>query len=317
MDNGGMTQRRFAIIGTGAIGGYYGAKLAASGAEVWFVARSDAEQLRNGGLHVSSPEGDIDLPTVNVATDPADVPPVDVVILATKTTGNATISGLLQSLVGPATVVVVMQNGFGVDDQVAATVPGATVLGGLCFICSTRISPGRIQHLDYGSVMLAERRHDGSAAGITETVEVLAAEFGAAGIEASPRPDLLAARWQKLVWNMPFNGMSVVLDAGTDELMANSQTRKLAMVHMDEVVSIAAAHGHPVGDGFTQKMMANTDSMKPYATSMKLDFDAGRPMELAAIYDAPLAVADSLGVSAPGLATLAAQLHFLDTRGRC
>ena len=310
-----MATRRFAIIGTGAIGGYYGAKLAASGADVWFVARSDAEQLRNGGLHVSSPGGDIDLSVVNVATDPVDVPPVDVVMLATKATGNAAISGLLQGLVGPDTVVVVMQNGFGVDGQIAALVPGATVLGGLCFICSTRISPGRIQHLDYGSVMLAEHRDDERAAGITAAVEDLAVDFEAAGVEVSRRPDLLAARWQKLVWNMPFNGMSVVLDAGTDELMTNSQTRKLAMVHMEEVVSIAAAHGHPVGEGFIQKMMANTDSMKPYATSMKLDFDAGRPMELAAIYDAPLAVAGSLGVSVPGLATLAAQLHFLDARG--
>ena len=309
-----MTPRRYAIIGTGAVGGYYGAKLAASGAEVWFVARSDAEQLRSGGLHVSSPDGAIDLPKVNVATDPAEVPPVDVVILATKTTGNATIFGLLQSLVGLDTVVIVMQNGFGVDGQVAAAVPDATVLGGLCFICSTRIAPGRIQHLDYGSVMLAEHRDDGHAAGITKTVDILAAEFAAAGVEVSPRPDLLAARWQKLVWNMPFNGMSVVLDAGTDELMANPHTREMAMVHMDEVVSIAAAHGHPVGDGFTQKMMSNTESMKPYATSMKLDFDAGRPMELAAIYDVPLAVAEHLGVPVPGLSTLAAQLHFLDAR---
>lgn len=311
-----MSTRRYAVVGTGAIGGYYGAKLASAGFDVWFVARSDADALRHSGLHVSSVDGDIELPVVQVADDPLDVPPVDVVLLTIKATGNASLATLLQPLVGPGTVVVVMQNGFGVDAEVATAVPEAIVLGGMCFICSTRVAPGRIDHLDFGRVTVGEHRPDGAPAGVTDAVQAVVDDLKSAGVEASTRTDLVSARWQKLVWNMPFNGLSVVLDAGTDALMSDPGTRALATSLMGEVEAIAAAHGHPIGDGFIDRMLANTEAMTPYATSMKLDFDAQRPLELPTIYDAPLEVAAALGVSAPGLTALAAQLHFLDERNR-
>ena len=105
-----------------------------------------------------------------------------------------------------------------------------------------------------------------------------------------------------------------MLDAGTDELVGDPGVRALAIAMMDEVAAVAPAHGHPVGDGFGDRMVRNTETMVPYAPSMKLDFDAGRPMELAAIYDAPLAMAASLGWPMPHVETVAAQLHLLDAR---
>jgi 2-dehydropantoate 2-reductase len=309
-----MTARRFAILGTGGIGGFYGARLAASGLDVTFVGRSDVEVLRRDGLHVTSPLGDIDLPTVRATDEPSAVGPVDVVVVTLKTTANDRLAELVGPLVGPGTVVVSMQNGFGVDEQLAAAAPGATVLGALCFICSTRVAPGRIEHLDYGRVTLGELGVGGAPAGITSAMRDLIAELEAAGIEVAPRDDLIAARWQKLMWNVPFNGLSVVLDAGTDELVGDPGVRALAIAMMDEIAAAAEAHGHPVGDGFGDRMVRNTETMVPYAPSMKLDFDAGRPMELAAIYDAPLAVAASLGVEMPHVETVAAQLHLLDAR---
>ncbi len=314
--DGGVRPRRYAVIGTGAIGGLYGARLAASGQAVTFLGRSDVEVLRREGLHVHSVDGDITLDDVAVETDPARVGPVDVVLVAIKATGNAALATLLPPLVQPGTVVVLAQNGFGVEAAIAEMVPEATVLGALCFVCATRTAPGHIDHIDYGGVTLAEHTDDGHPAGVTTAVRTVAADFEHAGIEVSTSRDLLAARWRKLVWNMPFNGLSVVLDAGTDELVGDPALCRACRALMDEIVAVATAHGHGVGDGFAERMIENTRTMKPYATSMKLDFAAGRPLELAGMYDAPLAMAAELGVSTPGLSLLAAQLHHLDAVGR-
>jgi 2-dehydropantoate 2-reductase len=311
-----MVDRRFVVVGTGGIGGYYGARLADAGFDVTFVGRSDVDVLRRDGLHVESPLGAIDLDAVQVVRRADEAGAADVVLLTTKTTGNSDLDDLVGALAGRQTVMVSMQNGFGVDAQLADAAPGSTVLGALCFICSTRVAPGRIEHLDYGNVTLGEHTADGTPAGVSPAVRRLADDFTAAGIGVATRDDLVAARWQKLMWNVPFNGMSVALDRTTEELVRDPTTRGRAQRLMAELEAAAQAHGHPVGEGFADKMVRNTEQMAPYAPSMKLDFDAGRPMELAAIYDYPLAVADGLGVAMPLVAELAAQLHAMDRVGR-
>lgn len=311
-----MARRRYAVIGTGGIGGLYGAKLANAGFDVTFIGRSDVDVLRSGGLHVSSIDGDIDLPTVTAQRDGSEVGPVDVVLITIKTMGNASLGPLLSELVGPDTVVAAMQNGFGIETSIAQLVPGATVLGVLCFVCTTRVAPGRISHVDYGHVTVGEHSPGGCAMGATPAAQALVGDFTVAGIVAKIRDDLIAARWEKLVWNMPYNGLSVLLDANTDELMADPGLRDLIEEMMEEVVLMARLHGHPVADGFVAKMLANTEKMNPYATSMKLDHEARRPLELESIYDAPLAATASSAGDAPLLRALAAQLHFLDSRDR-
>ncbi len=311
-----MGSRRYAVIGTGAIGGLYGARLAAEGFDVAFLGRSDVDTLRHHGLHVSTPTGDLAIDGVTAERDPGRIGPVDVVLVTIKTTGQAALAELLPPLVRPGTIVVLMQNGFGLEAGVAPLVPEATVLGGMCFVCATRTAPGRIAHLDYGSVTLGEHTPDGVPAGVTPSMSAVADDLALVGVRVSTPSDLLAARWRKLVWNMPFNGLSVVLDAGTDEMIGDARSRRLVRALMDEVAAAADAHGHGVGEGFVDTMIADTEAMTPYAPSMKLDFDAGRRLELAAIYDAPLAVAASLGVATPRLRMLADQLHFLDARNR-
>ena len=206
--------RSYTVVGVGAIGGYYGARLQQAGLDVRFVARSDAEHLRRHGLRVDSPEGDA-LLEVEVHTDAASVPPSDVVVVAVKTTATAAVvPDWWPSWPDRATTVVVMQNGLGVDAPFAAAAPASTVLGAMCFMCSNKVGPGHIVHLDEGAVTIGEHRADGSAAGVTAAVEVVMADLQAAGVPTSPVADLETGRWRKLVWNIPFNGLSVVLDAG-------------------------------------------------------------------------------------------------------
>jgi 2-dehydropantoate 2-reductase len=307
-------KRRYAVVGVGAIGGYYGARLGAAGHEVHVVARSDADHLRRHGLTVESVAGDVALPagSFGVHTDPAAVPPVDVVLLATKTTLPAeTTAGLVGPLAGPGTIIVALQNGLGVEAVLADAAPGATVLGGMCFVCTNKVGPGHVRHLDFGTVTLGEHTADGRAAGVTPAVEAVAADLEGAGVPANRLGDLAGGRWRKLVWNIPYNGLSVVLGAGTDELMADPGVRDLVRALMGEVIDGAGACGHTIGAAFADEMLASTARMKPYATSMKLDADAGRPLEVGAIYEAPLAAAAAAGAAMPRVVMLAAQLRFL------
>ena len=313
--------RSYTVIGMGAIGGYYGARLQAAGAPVRFLVRGGRDGLARSGLRVDSPVGDLRLP-VEVYDDPTQVPPGDTILVATKTTSTdqvlpvvATLAGQAASGSGVAPVVVAMQNGLGVEQPLAEVAPGAEVLGAMCFMCSNRVAPGHIVHLDYGAVTLGHHRAGGAAAGLTPQVAEVLEDLRAADVEATAVEDLTTGRWQKLVWNIPFNGLSVVLDAGTDEMLADPATRARARALMDEVVAGAAACGHGFDPTFADRMMANTEAMIPYKTSMKLDHEAGRPLELDAIYAAPVAAARAAGAPMVETEALLAELRDLDPGG--
>jgi 2-dehydropantoate 2-reductase len=310
--------RRYAVIGVGAVGATYGARLAAAGHELHVVARSDADHLRTHGLRVESVYGDVDLPagSFGVHDTPASVPPVDVVLLAVKTTvPPLEAARLIEPLAGPDTIIVALQNGLGVEAPLAAVAAGP-VLGGMCFVCSNKVGPGHVRHLDFGTVTLGEHTTDGSAAGVTPAVDAVAADLDAAGVPTRRLDDLADGRWRKLVWNIPYNGLSVVLDAGTDELMADPSTRALVRDLMGEVLAAAEACGHVIGWSFAEEMLEATAAMTPYRTSMKLDHEAGRPMEIETIYGAPLTAASAAGAPMVRTEALARQLRFLDARGR-
>ncbi|MBE9076385.1 putative 2-dehydropantoate 2-reductase [Romeria aff. gracilis LEGE 07310] len=317
--------RRYAIIGTGAIGGYYGARLQQSGCEVHYLLRSDYDPVRQQGLRVDSTAGDFMLPRVNAYSNPADIPPVDVVIIALKTTQNDRLTELLPPL-QPETIVLTLQNGLGIESDIARQLPGRTILGGLCFICSNKIGPGHIRHLDYGQVLLGAYDASGQPVGITEIMSAIAQDFSQAQIPIDLTADLFMARWRKLVWNVPYNGLSVVLDATTDELMADSGTRALVETLMAEVVAAANAWGEQRSPGQNRtlppsliaEMLTTTDQMQPYRTSMKLDYDEGRPLEVEVILGNPVSAALQMGVAVPQMQMLYQQVRFLDslTHGR-
>ncbi len=309
-----MAERRYAIIGTGAVGGFYGARLARAGLDVHFLLHSDFDHVRRHGLRVESADGDFELPEVQAYADARDLPSADVAVLALKTTQNHLLGQLLPPAVGEDGIVLVLQNGFGIEQQVAEIVAPRCVMGGLCFLCSNKVGPGHIRHLDYGFITLAEFSPAGRPAGITDRMRQIAADFEAAGIKISFAEDLVLARWQKLVWNIPFNGLSVVLDAMIDELMAHPHTRRLAEELMGEVAAAAEACGRTIADDFIQHMLELTSKMKPYRTSMKIDCDMKRPMELEAIFGNALRAAHQAGARCPRIETLYQQLKYIDSR---
>ncbi|MCA1992811.1 MAG: putative 2-dehydropantoate 2-reductase [Coleofasciculus sp. S288] len=309
-----LSHRSYAILGTGALGGYYGACLQRAGLEVHFLLHSDYELVRERGLIIESPNGDFTLPHVNAYGDVRKMPPCDVVVVALKTTQNHLLPAVLPAVVKDDGVVLVLQNGLGIEEEVAQIVGFKRVIGGLCFLCSNKVGPGHIRHLDYNQIKLGEYTPHYRPGGITERMRQIISDFEYAGIPMQMAEDLLLARWQKLVWNIPYNGLSVVLNATTDELMADKYARSLVEQLMGEVVAGAAAVGCVIGDRFVQKMLDYTEKMTPYRTSMKIDYDAGRPMEVEAMFGNPVRVATASGADLPLISMLYRQLKFLDAR---
>ena len=304
----------YAVLGTGALGGFYGARLQQIGSEVHFLLHSDYEQVSQHGLRIESPDGNFTLPQVYAYRDVAEMPRCDVVMVALKTTQNHLLSRLLPSVVKEDGAVLVLQNGLGIEPAVAEIVGDDRVIGGLCFLCSNKIAPGHIHHLDYKKITLGEYRSSYALAGISDRMQQIAQDFEQAGIPIELAEDLLTARWKKLVWNIPFNGLSVVLNAETDAMMADAAVRSIAQALMQEVLQGATACGRAINSNFIDAMLDHTAQMKPYRTSMKLDYDSGRPLELEAIFGNPLRMAAQNGVELSRIGMLYRQLVFLDRR---
>jgi len=299
---------RYGVIGTGALGGFYGGMLAKAGQEVHFLFRSDYEYVQKHGLRVDSILGDFHLSQVNAYKNPADMPKCDVILVCLKTTGNHRLSEMLRPIVHEKSVVVLLQNGLGLEDDLSVQLPETQFAGGLAFICSNKIGPGHIHHLDYGKLNIASH----SVADHTVLAQIVA-DFQQAGIHADLLPDLKFARWQKLVWNIPFNGMTVVLNTTTDKIMDNEHTRELSKELMLEVIRGANACGVPLKEALAQQMIDMTMKMKPYAPSMKLDYDHRRPMEIEYIYSKPIEAARKAGFEMHKISMLEKQLRFIQS----
>lgn len=298
---------RYTILGTGGIGGYYGGRLQLAGYSVSFLARSEYAHLKQHGLQVQSVDGDFKLDEIAVFQRPEEVPEADVVVICMKTTANSNLAEILRPIVRPGTVLLVLQNGLGMEEELKELFPEAVVVGGMCFICTFRIGPGRISHVDKGLIQGAVLQQDD-----VEIAEKIAGEFSAAGIPFSLRSDLRTTRWGKLLWNIPFNGLSVVMNANTQELLGCAEGEALVRRLMQEVVAGAKAEGCQLSEEQIEPMIEFTKVMTPYKPSMKLDFEAGRPMELHYMFRKPLAAASVAGVKLPMIAMLADQLAFLE-----
>lgn len=298
---------KYGIIGTGAIGGYYGAKLAHAGQEVHFLLHRDYEYVKQHGLQVDSCDGSFHLDNVNVYQHAEDMPQCDVVLVGLKSVNNDKLKSLLPPLLHAHTLVVLIQNGIGVEEDVQKMFPDVQLAAGLAFICSAKTEPGLVSHQCYGSINLANYSCKDEA-----LMQTVVDEFRQGGIETG-LVEYHEARWKKAVWNMPFNGMTVALHTQTDQLLKNQSTRQLIREQMMEVVSAAQHLGvKNLDESFVDKMIETTDAMTPYSPSMRLDYDFHRPMEIYYLYTRPLKIAREAGCPMPKLEMLEAELRFLE-----
>lgn len=298
----------YSIIGMGAIGGFYGGRLAHAGLEVHFLSHSDYAFVVEHGLQIDSCDGNFHLPHINAYHTSADMPKTDVVIVGLKSVNNHLLPELLAPIITDNTVVVLIQNGIGLEADLQAAFPNLHIVAGLAFICSSKTQPGHINHQCYGSINL------GNYSCPPERFSQILEDFQKAGLQVAEVP-YEEARWKKAVWNMPFNGMTVALGTSTDKLLNNPATRQLIYDQMMEVIGAANALGiEAITSEFADKMIEMTDAMVPYSPSMKLDYDFHRPMEIYYLYTRPIEEARKAGFEMPKLSMLEAELKFKESQ---
>lgn len=305
-----MSGMIYSIIGTGAIGGYFGGRLAIAGHEVHFLLHKDYQFVKENGLDVRSVKGDFRIFPCLCYDSTKDMPKSDVVIVALKTVNNHLLKTLLPPLLKEDTIVLLIENGIGVEQDVQEMFPQVSLAAGLAFIGAGKTKPGQIDHQYNGSLTIASYSVKNRA-----LLETLVQDLRESGVETLEAPYHLA-RWRKAVWNMPFNGMTVVCHAQTDELVACEATRKLIREQMSEVISAAKALGvEGLDEDFADKMIQMTIEMPPYSPSMRLDYDYHRPMEIQYLYSRPIEMARKAGFKMTCLEMLERQLILLDERG--
>lgn len=305
----------YAVVGTGALGGFYGGLLAKSGLATHFLLHSDYEHVTEHGLRVDSKLGDFHLPKIHAYRTASEMPQVDVVLVGLKSTQNHLLESLLPPLLRDDSTVLVLQNGLHVEQDTLKVVGSGRVAGGCCFLCSNKVGPGHIRHLDYGRILFgAYRGLDDAESGPPSTrLQEIQGDLSAAGIDCQLTDDLTTARWRKLMWNIPFNGLSVILNASTDAIMRDPNARLLARCVSDEVRQTACRCGSFIEPEFVDWVIDHTDEMVPYDSSMRLDYLHGRPIEVEAIYGNALRAALRRGVESPIVSTLYRQLQFLNS----
>ncbi|HKB90068.1 MAG TPA: 2-dehydropantoate 2-reductase [Opitutaceae bacterium] len=296
---------KIAVVGSGAIGTYYGARLALAGSDVRFLMRSDLAAARSNGIRLKLPDSELHLahPQVYAASD--EIGPCDLVIITLKTTANAELPRLVKPLIGAQTALLTLQNGLGSDEFLAQHFGAERVLGGLAFIACNRIAPAVVQCLQPGSVTLAEFGRP-----LSDRARHIAGLFEKAGVKCMPTDNLAEARWRKLFWNIPFNGLSIAAGGiTTDRIVGDPALRAAARSLMEEVQGAAARLGHIIPNDFIDWQFKTTDPMGPYKPSSLIDFLEGRPVEVEAIWGEPLRRAQAAGAAVPQLALLYALLR--------
>lgn len=306
--------KRYGILGAGALGGLYGTLLDKAGFDVSYFVNSDYEHLKEHGWRVESIWGNFEIKEPQVYNRAEEWTPVDVLCIGLKGFHNHLLPELLPLLVRPNGIIILWQNGIGVEDAIAEWMPEATIIGGLCFLCSNKVGPGHIKHLDYGNMRIGIHRKDNLPIVESDVLTDIGRDFREAKIPTELVNDLFLARWQKLCWNIPFNGLAALLDADTVELMKDPEIVALAAEMMHEIKSTVARWDKEISEGFIKKMINDTIEMKAYEPSMLLDKRHSRPLELDVIYEQPLKFAALKGLQLPRIHTLYRQLQFLNNK---
>lgn len=294
------------IVGCGAVGQYYGAMLAKSGAEVRFLLRSDYEYVRQNGIEIRSIHGDFHVP-VKACKDPSECGGADLIFLSLKTTARDYLAGLLPRLAGPSSYVFTVQNGLGNEEFISRFVPLERIIGGAAFVCLNRVSPGCVSHTAFGTLKAQGMSPEMDPALLLQ----IQALFTSAGIEFIITDSLKSIKWEKLIWNVPFNGLSAALGGvDTQTLLSHKPTYALVEEIMKEVLVNAHAQGIALADSLIARNIEKTLPMGPYYTSMALDRKHGNPLEAETIVGEPLRMGLAKGLKLPYTQALYAILSY-------
>ncbi|MBL7063588.1 MAG: 2-dehydropantoate 2-reductase [Anaerolineae bacterium] len=305
---------RIAVFGTGAVGGYFGGRLAQAGGEVVFIARGEQlRALRDRGLRVDSIKGDFVVRPVQATDDPAQVGVVDAVLVGVKAWQVTEAAQAMRPLVGPETFVVPLQNGVEAPSQLAAVLGAEHVLGGLCRIVSFVVEPGHVRHAGLEPYVALGELDDRPS----ERAERLREAFTWAGVTAEIPPDIQVATWKKFLFIASFSGVGAVTRAPAGVLRSLPETRQMLEQAMHEILALAWAREIGLPEETIRQTMALINSLPPGGTaSMQRDIMEGRPSELETQSGAVVRLGQEVGVATPLHAFIYHSLLPLEQRAR-
>lgn len=267
---------RVVVVGAGAVGGYYGAKLSMAGHEVYFVARGEhLASIKRDGLVVESFNGDFTVRPSGASEHFEPLGGVDLVLVCVKRGDTADALGAIAGQVENETVVISLQNGLDADKEMAAVVEPSRIVGGIAFIGSAVSAPGRIRHTARGVVTIGEA--DGSQ---SERALKIQKTFEDAGIPCAVSPDIVGAKWDKLMWNVGFNGVCALTRGTVHKVLDHAPTADLARSLMEELVGVADELGINVNRSLVDKYIVNTRKGGDVTPSTLQDVMHGKRTEI-------------------------------------
>ncbi len=299
---------RIAILGAGAVGGYYGGRLAAAGEDVHFLYRSEYEAVHEHGLRIESVDGNWQGP-VNAWPSVESMPVCDVALVAFKSAQSPLLETMLPRVLGSHGVAVCLMNGLGHEEICAAAIGPDRVVAGAAFICAERGEPGVVRHFAVGGLAVAPYFAQGRER-IASVCADLAARFAKAGAKCQNLSDGPRVKWGKLVWNVPFSGLSIYYGGATTDLLLDGGERESFVKSlMDEILVAADACGVELDPRAVEWNMSSTRTMGAYRPSMLVDWELGRPIEVEAIVAEPLRRGLEAGAKLPAMERLLAGIR--------
>jgi 2-dehydropantoate 2-reductase len=287
---------KIAIMGSGGIGGYYGARLQKGGADVTFIARgAHLAAMQQNGLAIEGPDP-FHLPNVKATDDPGTIGPVDLVLFAVKLRDTEAAARQILPVIGPDTGLISFQNGVQKDDMLAPIVGRKTLIGGAAYIGVSIARPGVIKKTG-PMERLAFGEYDNK---ISPRAQAFLDACKAGGIKAEIPPDITLELWQKFVFLTAMSSITASMRSTIGPIRANPLTRQFALDIMREVVAVGRAQGVALDPDFAEKRIAGVDALAPdMQASMALDLQLGRPLELPWLAGAVVDLGAKVGVPTP------------------
>lgn len=288
---------KIAVMGTGGVGGYFGARLAAKGVEVTFIARgAHLQAIRAGGLRLESPNGNAHIQPARATDTPADVGPVNYVLFTTKLWDTASAAKAIRPMIGADTAVISLQNGVSAGHVLGEILGREHVMGGLALISSFIAAPGVIRHAGtMARVVFGEL--DGKR---TPRAQALLDVFREAGVDADIAENIERAIWQKFIFLVGLSGVTAVTRQSIGPLREDADTRALLAQVMAETAAVARAKGIEIDPAFLDDRLAFMDTLPADMTSsMAHDVVQGNRLELDWLSGAVARMGGELGVDTP------------------
>jgi 2-dehydropantoate 2-reductase len=303
---------RIAVMGAGAVGGYFGARLVANSNEVAFIARGPhLTALRRGGLTVESFQKNLHIRDALFTDDLNEVGPMDLILFCVKSYDTEPVAQSLGPMMGSETVILSLQNGVDNADKIARLWRNHHVLAGVVYIASQSIESGRIKHSAGGKIVFGAQ--DGQAHMTAEAVERL---LSSAEISCEVNRDIRAVQWRKLLWNAPFCAISCLTRATVGEIVESDSLTKLALACMAEVREAATTQAIDLSPALFGETLQFSKGLGDFKPSMLQDLEAGKPLEFEAFNGIVVNLLQRAGKQAPTNQVFYSALRYLDERIR-